>query len=368
MSERINLLDFHLPDMEAFFTQHGEKSFRAAQVLKWIYHHGVTDFADMTNLGLDLRNKLTEVAEIRVPKLVREQISSDGTRKWLFQVDNNNCIETVFIPENGRNTLCVSSQVGCALDCSFCATAREGFNRNLSTSEVIGQVWLAHELLGDHCPGSGRTISNIVMMGMGEPLLNFKHVSRALHLMLDDLGYGLSKRKVTVSTAGVVPKIDQLRETVDVSLAVSLHAANDNLRNELVPINRKYPLEELLAACRRYVQGDHKKKITFEYVMLKGVNDSIEDAKQLARILDGIPTKMNLIPFNSFPKSGYETSTQATIDKFRDYLWKHGIHTITRRTRGDDIDAACGQLAGKVTDRSRRHRKFEVARYGEKVA
>lgn len=365
---KINLFDYPYPQLQAFFVELGEQGFRAKQLMKWVYHQGVTDFAQMTDLSAGLRTKLSELAEIREPTVVSEQISNDGTRKWLLRMDQSNSIETVFIPEADRGTLCISSQVGCALDCSFCATGREGFNRNLSTAEIISQVWMANKLLKADNPGSTRVITNVVLMGMGEPLLNFKNVTRALEIMLDDLGYGLSKRRVTVSTAGVVPKIDALKEAVDVSLAVSLHASNDELRNELVPVNKTFPLAELLAACKRYVQGDRKKVITFEYVMLDGVNDSIQDAKKLVKILADIPTKLNLIPFNSFGKSGYSCSSDENMNKFQQYLLAHGVRTIIRKTRGEDIDAACGQLAGKITDRSRRERKFQTLRFGEKVA
>ncbi len=364
-STRQNLLDLDPGQLRDFFGERGEPPYRAAQVLRWVYHHGVTDFARMTDLSRRLRESLVEAAEFRPPELVREQVSADGTRKWLLRVAGGDCIESVFIPEAERNTLCISSQVGCALDCSFCATARQGFNRNLSSGEIIGQVWLAHELLQDHAPGSGRRISNVVFMGMGEPLANFSNLVPVLRLLTDDLGYGLSKRRVTVSTAGVVPAIDRLREAADVALAVSLHAPDDALRDELVPINRKYPLADLLAACRRYVQGDHRKFVTFEYILLRGVNDGIEHARALLRLLGDLPCKVNLIPYNRVSGCGYETSPQSAIDRFRDILYRGGIMTITRKTRGDDIDAACGQLAGQVRDRSRRARRFDVPRFGE---
>jgi len=360
-----NLLDLEPDALRGFFAARGEQPYRATQVMRWVFHRGVTDFAHMTDLSRALRESLLPSAEVRPPEVVDEQESADGTRKWVLRLDDGNCIETVFIPEPERGTLCISSQVGCALDCSFCATARQGFNRNLSVAEIVGQVWLAHELLHDHRAGSGRTISNIVFMGMGEPLLNFNNVVCTLRLLVDDLGYGLSKRRVTVSTAGVVPAIDRLREAIDVSLAVSLHAPNDALRDELVPLNRKYPLTELMPACKRYVQGDRKKSITFEYVMLRGINDSPACADQLWRLLDGVPAKVNLIPFNAFSGCGYQTSTQSSIERFRDILYRAGVMTITRKTRGDDIDAACGQLAGRVADRSRRSRRFSEPRFGE---
>ncbi len=360
-----NLLDLEPEALRGFFTARGERAYRATQVMRWVFHHGVTDFAEMTDLSQTLRDSLLPVAEVRPPEVVSEQVSADATRKWALRLHDGNCIEMVFIPEPERGTLCISSQVGCALDCSFCATARQGFNRNLSVAEIIGQVWLAHELLDDHRAGSGRTISNIVFMGMGEPLLNFNNLVPALRLLVDDLGYGLSKRRVTVSTAGVVPAIDRLREAVDVSLAVSLHAPDDALRDELVPLNRKYPVAELMDACRRYVQGDRKKFITFEYVMLRDVNDTPGHARELLKLLQGMPAKVNLIPFNPFGGCGYRTSTQSAIERFRDILYRAGTMTITRKTRGDDIDAACGQLAGRIVDRSRRFRRFSAPRFGE---
>ncbi|MDH5573809.1 MAG: 23S rRNA (adenine(2503)-C(2))-methyltransferase RlmN [Gammaproteobacteria bacterium] len=350
---KVNLLDLDPKGMEDFFTSIGEKSFRASQIMKWIYQFGVNDFDAMSNLGKSLRERLNEVAEIRAPQIVTEQRAHDGVIKWLLQVDSGNCIETVFIPEEGRATLCISSQVGCALDCSFCSTAQQGFNRNLSTAEIIGQVWIANQAL-ECLPREQRIISNVVLMGMGEPLLNFDNVVRAMNLMTEDNAYGLSKRKVTLSTSGIVPALDRLKEVSDVSLAVSLHAADDELRNQLVPINKKYPIKELLAACKRYIAGEAKRKVTFEYVMLDGINDSVMDARRLIKCLEGIPCKVNLIPFNPFPGTDYQTSTPAALEKFRLILMKAGIITITRKTRGENIDAACGQLAGKVMDRSKR--------------
>jgi len=348
-----NLLQLERTALEAYFLALGEKRFRAEQVMKWIYHEGVIDFGAMSNLSKALRARLETVAEIRLPRIVLDRQSQDGTRKWLIELAGGNCIETVFIPEPDRGTLCVSSQVGCILDCTFCATARQGFNRNLSTAEIIGQVWLAHQALGGGRSGA-RQISNVVMMGMGEPLYNFKNVVSAMNLMQDDLAFGLSKRRVTLSTAGVVPALYKLREVSDVSLAVSLHAANDTLRNELVPLNRRYPIAELMAACRAYIAGKHPRRITWEYVMLEGVNDSDADARQLAQLLRDIPSKVNLIPFNLFSNVHYRCSSPATIDRFRAILLAHDIVTITRKTRGQDIAAACGQLAGQVQDRSRR--------------
>lgn len=352
-SAKLNLLDMNRHDMEAFFTSKGEKAFRASQVIKWIHQFGVDDFQLMTNLSKVLRERLPEWAEIRMPEIVTQQLSKDGTCKWVLRLADGNCIETVFIPEEGRGTLCVSSQVGCALDCSFCATAQQGFNRNLSVAEIISQLRLAWFSLAGGAAGE-RPITNVVMMGMGEPLLNLKNVVRAMDLMMDDFAYNLSKYRVTLSTAGVVPALDKLGDMSDVSLAISLHAPNNEVRNELVPINRKYPLEELLAACRRYVEKDARRKITFEYVMLAGVNDSPAHARELIKRLQGIPAKLNLIPFNPFPGTGYVCSDKATIDHFREIMTRAGIVTVTRKTRGDDIDAACGQLVGRVMDRTKR--------------
>ncbi len=334
--------------MEAFCVEQGEKSFRASQLLQWIHQRGVGDFGLMTNLSKVLRTRLEASCEIRPPEIVHEQISSDGTCKWVLQTDAQNRIETVYIPEEGRGTLCVSSQVGCALECSFCSTARQGFNRNLSTAEIIGQLWVAQRELGIGA------VTNVVLMGMGEPLLNFNHVVSAIDLMLDDHAYGLSKRRVTLSTSGVVPALDRLAEVSEVSLAVSLHAPNDELRDELVPINRKYPIRELLAACKRYVGRDARRKVTIEYVMLDGINDTPAHARQLVRLLSTVPSKVNLIPFNPFPGSDYRCSSRDTIQRFSEILQAGGLITTTRKTRGDDIDAACGQLVGKVTDRTRR--------------
>ena len=350
---KINLLNLGKDDLQAFFTDMGEKAFRASQVLKWIYQFGVCDFDAMSNLGKPLREKLKQVAEIRPPEVVSEHRSLDGTIKWVLRVDERNCIETVFIPETDRGTLCVSSQVGCALDCRFCSTAQQGFNRNLSVGEIIGQLWVANTAMGCQ-PREDRLISNVVLMGMGEPLLNFDNVVKAISLMLDDDAYGLSKRRVTLSTSGVIPALDRLKEVCDVSLAVSLHAPNDELRNQLVPLNLKYPIKDLLAACVRYLGNDSRRKITFEYVMLDGVNDSDEHARQLVKLLKHVPSKINLIPFNPFPKTRYQCSSQQRIDAFRDILVAHNLTTITRRTRGNDIDAACGQLAGQVMDKTKR--------------
>lgn len=364
---RTNLLDLDREGLQRFFREQGEKPFRAEQVLRWLYHQGECDFSRMTNLARPLREHLAQTAEVRMPALVEVQDSADGTRKWVFGLDGGNRIEAVFIPEADRNTLCISTQVGCALDCSFCATARSGFNRNLTTAEIIGQLWLANRsLLTDH-PKGERGITNVVLMGMGEPLLNMKAVVPALNLMLDDLGFGLSKRHVTVSTSGVVPKMDRLREAVDCSLAVSLHAPNNALRDELVPLNRAHPIEDLMAACQRWVEHTRRRHIMFEYVMLAGVNDQPHHARELAAWVGGLPCKVNLIPFNPFPGAGYERSSDEAIDRFRQILMDRGIITITRRTRGEDIDAACGQLAGEVEDRSKRWRRFAEPRFGERA-
>ena len=355
-TELVNLLDFDRKGLQAFFAGIGEKPFRATQLLKWIYQEGVVDFDEMTNLSKSLRQYLKDHCIIAVPEIVAEQLASDGTCKWAMQMSCGNRVETVYIPEERRATLCISSQVGCALACSFCSTAKQGFNRNLKTAEIIGQLYLAQRHLG-----ADRRITNVVMMGMGEPLLNFDNAVAAMNLMMDDFAYGLSKRRVTVSTSGVVPAMNRLADVCDVSMAVSLHAPNDALRDELVPINVKYPLKELMAACREYAQKGPRKHITFEYVMLDGVNDSAEDAKTLVKLLRNVPSKVNLIPFNPFPQSPYRCSDGATILRFRDILNDAGIVTTIRKTRGDDIDAACGQLVGQVKDKSRRHLKLQVA-------
>ena len=357
-SSELNLLDLTRPQMEELFCGLGEKPFRATQVVQWIHRHGLDHFERMTNLGKNLRAQLSASARIIAPEVVRDELAADGTRKWLLRIDNDNCIETVFIPEEDRGTLCVSSQVGCALNCSFCATGMEGFNRNLGVAEIVGQLWRARQLIdGDNAERS--KITNVVMMGMGEPLLNFENVVAAMQLMLDDHAYGLSKRRVTLSTAGLVPGIDRLRERCQVSLAVSLHAPTDDLRNVLVPLNKKYPIHELLAACRRYVDGAPRRRVTFEYVMLDSVNDSVAHARALARLLAQVPAKVNLIPFNRFPFTQYRRSSEVTIEQFRDVLLAAGLTTVTRKTRGDDIAAACGQLAGQVHDRTRRRMRSQ---------
>ena len=357
-AQKINLLDFTSDKLKAFFQDRGEKPFRATQIIKWIHQYGVDDFSKMSNVSKALRAELEEISEIRAPEIVIDKASSDGTHKWLLKLDDGNCIETVFIPEDGRGTLCVSSQVGCALDCTFCSTARQGFNRNLSVAEIIGQLWVAKKALQPD-PSSDRVISNVVMMGMGEPLLNFDNVVDAMTLMLDDNAYGLSKRRVTLSTSGVVPALDRLREQVEVSLAISLHAPNDKLRDQLVPVNRKYPIKTLLESCLRYMDGKAaREKITMEYVMLDNVNDSDQNAHELVKLLKDIPVKVNLIPFNPFPETRYARSSNNRIHRFRDILEAAGLIVMTRKTRGEDIDAACGQLAGEVNDKSRREIHF----------
>jgi 23S rRNA (adenine2503-C2)-methyltransferase len=353
----VNLLGLTQKELTEFFVGLGEKPFRAKQVMKWIHQLGVSDFNEMTDVAKGLREQLAELAVVSVPKLLNEQISSDGTRKWLLELTPGNAIETVFIPEDDRGTLCVSSQVGCALACTFCSTGRQGFNRNLTTSEIIGQIWWAYKALGKN-PKGERVISNVVLMGMGEPLLNFDAVINTLSILLDDMAYGLSRRRVTLSTSGIIPALQRLQEQMPVALAVSLHAPNDTLRDILVPINQKYPLHQLMQACQSYVKAGPRDFITFEYVMLKDVNDSDKHAIELIQLVKDIPCKFNLIPFNPFPGSGYETSTSQRIKSFKDILIQHGFIVTVRKTRGDDIDAACGQLAGKVIDKSRRHEKF----------
>ena len=350
---RLNLLGLARSDLETFFADLGERAFRASQVLKWIYHFGVRDFDAMTNLSKPLRERLKQACVIGPPEIVTSQAANDGTHKWLLRVDGGDCVETVYIPEEDRGTLCISSQVGCALNCTFCATAQQGFNRNLSAAEIMGQVWLACQELG-HGRGNERVITNVVLMGMGEPLTNFDNVVKAMELMMDDMAMGLSRRRITLSTAGIIPALHRLRERCPVSLAVSLHAPENELRNQLVPLNRKYPIQDLVDACRRYVERSPKSLVTFEYVMLAGVNDSPEHARKLAKLLRNVPAKVNLIPFNTYPGTTYHRSDQPTIDRFRTILMDAGLIAITRKTRGDDIDAACGQLVGRVTDRTRR--------------
>jgi 23S rRNA (adenine2503-C2)-methyltransferase len=352
---RINLMDLEEGRMRSFFEWLGEKPFRAQQVLKWIYHQGVTDFDAMTNLSMALREKLKEVACIEPPQILSEQVSQDGTTKWLMGFGGGNAVETVFIPETNRGTLCISSQVGCALNCTFCSTGAQGFNRNLTTGEIIGQVWLAARALGHERNGT-RRITNIVLMGMGEPLANFNPVVRAISLMRNDLGFGFASKRVTLSTSGLVPQIDQLRETIDVALAVSLHAPDDETREKLVPLNRKYPIAELMRACADFVSDKHKRTVTFEYTLIDGVNDSPEHAHQLVKLLRRLPSKLNLIPFNPFPGTEYRCSPESRILEFQSIVMKGGLIATVRKTRGEDIDAACGQLVGKVLDRTRRSR------------
>lgn len=362
-TDKVNLLGLTQPQLESFFESIGEKRFRAGQVMKWIHHFGIDDFDAMSNLGKALKEKLKAAAEIRGPEIVSEDISRDGTRKWVIRVASGSCIETVYIPQNGRGTLCVSSQAGCALDCSFCSTGKQGFNSNLTAAEVIGQVWIANKSFGSVPAKIDRAITNVVMMGMGEPLLNFDNVVAAMRIMMDDLGYGISKRKVTLSTSGVVPMIEELAKHIDVSLALSLHAPNDELRNELVPINRKYPLAMLLDACQRYIrQLGEKRVLTIEYTLLKDVNDLPEHALQMIELLRNVPCKINLIPFNPFPHSGYERPSKNATRRFQELLVQAGFNVTVRTTRGDDIDAACGQLVGQVMDRTRRSQRYIAVR------
>lgn len=349
----VNLLDFDAAGLTAFFAGIGEKPFRAKQVLRWMHRFGQSDFDAMTDIAKSLREKLKAIASVTPPAIVSDKLSDDGTRKFLFDVGGSNAVETVFIPEDDRGTLCISTQAGCALDCSFCSTGKQGFNRNLTVSEIIGQLWQANRALGAD-PKGGRIISNVVMMGMGEPLANFENTVMALRLMLDDNAYGLSRRRVTVSTSGLVPAMDRLGEECPVALAVSLHAPNDLLRDELVPINCKYPLRDLMSACQRYLEKAPRDFVTFEYVMLDGVNDSDAQAYELLELTRKVSCKFNLIPFNPFPGSPYQRSPAVRIKRFAEILIGAGVVTTTRKTRGDDIDAACGQLAGQVQDKTQR--------------
>ena len=349
----INLLDFDAEGLAAFFAAQGEKPFRARQVLRWIHRFGQSDFNAMTDIAKSLREKLLADAVVQPPTITSDKLSDDGTRKFLFDVGGGNAVETVFIPEGDRGTLCVSTQAGCALDCSFCSTGKQGFSRNLSVAEIIGQLWQANRALGAD-PRGDRIISNVVLMGMGEPLANFENTVKALRLMLDDNAYGLSRRRVTVSTSGLVPVMDRLGDECAVALAVSLHAPNDRLRDELVPINQKYPLRDLMAACKRYLKKAPRDFVTFEYVMLEDVNDSDVHAHELLELTRDVPCKFNLIPFNPFPGSPYRRSSAPRIRRFAEILMEAGVVTTTRKTRGDDIDAACGQLAGQVLDKTKR--------------
>jgi len=348
-SAKTNLLGMSRSGLEQYFAALGEKPFRARQILQWIYQRGVTDFAQMTDLSRDLRARLTECATIAEPRVLSEQRSADGTIKWLMSLPGGNAVETVFIPEADRATLCISSQVGCMLNCTFCSTATQGFSRNLSAAEIIGQVWLADQRTPD------RRISNVVLMGMGEPLLNLDQVRPVLELLREDLAYGLAARRVTVSTAGVVPGIDELRQSPPIALAVSLHAPNDELRSRLVPLNRKYPIAELLAACKRYLaHAKQKQSVTWEYTMIDGVNDAPELAYELRRVLAHVPSKINLIPFNPFPGTPFRCSSPERMKRFQEILREGGLIATVRKTRGDDIDAACGQLVGRVLSTSQR--------------
>ena len=360
---KINLMGLSRLQMEQFFLDLGEKKFRAHQILKWIHHAGITQIEEMSNLGKALREKLMEVAEVRPPEIVSQQDSSDGTRKWAIRVEGGGLVETVLIPAGNRATLCVSSQVGCALDCSFCSTGKQGFQRDLSAAEIIGQVWLAINSYDGFKPGDRRIVTNVVMMGMGEPLLNFDNVVAAMDLMLEDLAYGLSKRRVTLSTSGVVPALDRLAAVSEVSLAISLHAPNDALRNQLVPINRKYPIAVLLESCRNYMaaQSDKNRVVTIEYTLIEGVNDQREQALELAELLRDVPCKINLIPFNTFAQSEYQRPSGNAVSRFWQVLIDAGYIVTIRTTRGDDINAACGQLVGEVVDRTSRSSRYRAA-------
>jgi len=371
LTERTNLLGLPRPALQGFVAQLGSKPFRARQLMNWIYKRGVGSFAEMSDLAKDLRAQLSERAEVAAPQIATVQRSADGTTKWLLRADERQAFEMVFIPEADRGTLCISSQVGCVLDCSFCSTAQQGFNRNLSTAEIVGQVWLAARELEREERAQGlvrpagpagdqRHVTNVVLMGMGEPLANFRNVVPALQILLDDFGFDLSRRRVTLSTSGLVPQIYKLAEETNVALAVSLHAPDDELRSELVPINRKHPIAELLQACWHYLDEQNGRSVTFEYVMLEGINDTPAQARALARLLSGHPAKVNLIPFNPFPGTRYTRSPPGVIQRFRDELLQRGVLATIRRTRGEDIDAACGQLAGRVIDRT-------TVRLGDKV-
>ncbi len=365
-ASKVNLLGMTRAQLESFFTDIGEKKFRAQQVMKWIHHQGVRDFQDMTNLGKALRDRLSETAEIAPPMIDSQQDSADGTRKWAIKVAGGALVEAVLIPEGDRATLCVSSQVGCSLDCKFCSTGKQGFQRDLTAAEIIGQVWLAIDSYDGWQSGKGRVVTNVVMMGMGEPLLNFDNVVSSMELMCDDLAYGLSKRKVTLSTSGVVPALDQLADLSDVSLAISLHAPNDAIRDQIVPINKRYPIAKLLSSARAYIdaQTDKKRVVTIEYTLLAGVNDQVEHAHELAQLLDSYPCKINLIPFNDFPNSGFKRPSGNAVSRFWKVLMEAGFIVTVRTTRGDDIDAACGQLVGEVNDRTKRSARYR-AQYEE---
>ncbi|MEJ6744257.1 MAG: 23S rRNA (adenine(2503)-C(2))-methyltransferase RlmN [Porticoccaceae bacterium] len=358
---KINLLGFSASRLGDFFDEMGEKRFRATQIIKWIHQMGECDLDQMTNISKDLRERLKDIAEIKLPEVVSCQDSVDGTRKWLIRVDGGSCIEMVYIPERERGTLCVSSQIGCALDCSFCATGKQGFNRDLTAAEIIGQLWIAADSFDQFDPKAKRRVTNVVMMGMGEPLMNFDNVVDAMSIMLEDNAYGLSKRRVTLSTAGVVPALDKLSDVSDVSLAISLHAPNDELRNQLVPINRKYPLVDFIESARNYIDKmpDNRRKATVEYTLMDQVNDRTEHARELAVLLKDLPCKINLIPFNPFPGTEYKRVSNTALNRFRDILAGEGYTVTVRTTRGDDIAAACGQLAGEVNDRTKRQERYK---------
>ncbi|MEC8268404.1 MAG: 23S rRNA (adenine(2503)-C(2))-methyltransferase RlmN [Pseudomonadota bacterium] len=365
-ASKVNLLGMTRAQLESFFIDIGEKKFRAQQVMKWIHHQGVRDFQEMTNLGKALRDRLSQTAEITPPIIDSQQDSADGTRKWAIKVAGGALVEAVLIPEGDRATLCVSSQVGCSLDCKFCSTGKQGFQRDLTAAEIIGQVWLAIDSYDGWQAGTGRVVTNVVMMGLGEPLLNFDNVVSSMELMCDDLAYGLSKRKVTLSTSGVVPALDQLADLSDVSLAISLHAPNDAIRDQIVPLNKRYPIAKLLSSARAYIdaQTDKKRVVTIEYTLLAGVNDQVEHARELAQLLDGYPCKINLIPFNDFPNSGFKRPSGNAVSRFWKVLMEAGFIVTVRTTRGDDIDAACGQLVGEVNDRTKRSARYR-AQYEE---
>ena len=365
-SEKVNLMNMTRPQMREFLASLGEKPFRADQLMKWIYHFGEDNFDNMSNINKGLREKLKQVAEIKAPEVAVEQRSADGTIKWAMQVGEQQ-IETVYIPEADRATLCVSSQVGCALACTFCSTAQQGFNRNLNVAEIIGQVWRASKIIGNFGVTGVRPITNVVMMGMGEPLLNVNNVVPAMEIMLDDFAYGLSKRRVTLSTSGVVPALDGLREKIDVALAISLHAPNDEIRDEIVPINKKYNIEMLINSVNKYLEVSNANhgKVTIEYVMLDHINDEVDHAHQLAKVLKNTPCKINLIPWNPFPEAPYAKSSNSRIDRFQKALMEYGFTVTIRKTRGDDIDAACGQLAGDVIDRTKR--TLEKRKFGQGI-
>jgi 23S rRNA (adenine2503-C2)-methyltransferase len=359
-SGKVNLLGMPRPWLESWFEEIGEKTFRAQQVLKWIHHEGVSDFAAMTNLSKALRDKLATIAEVRPPVVASQHDSSDGTRKWRVRVDGGALVETVLIPDGDRATLCVSSQVGCSLDCKFCSTGKQGFQRNLTAAEIVGQLWLAIDSYDAFKAGKDRVVTNVVFMGMGEPLLNVENVVAAMNLMMDDFGYGISKRRVTLSTSGVLPALDELHRYTEASLAISLHAPNDALRSRIVPINKRYPVADLLSSAKRYIdaQSDTKRVVTIEYTLLAGVNDQPEQARELATLLADYPCKINLIPFNPFPNSGFERPSGNAVSRFWKVLVDAGFRVTVRTTRGDDIDAACGQLVGQVNDRTRRNERY----------